>query len=325
MDLNDILLPVLGAPAADEAISFWTQAIDRAWRIALILVIGALVRWALGRAITAFIGSLNSSGTRLQDVTKRMSLKRRREMQQSQTETAALRALDARAADRREQRAHTLSAVLRNLASLVVWAVSAVMILDLLGINIGPVLASVGVLGLAISFGSQELIRDMVAGIFILAEDLIGVGDIVDLEFASGTVENVTLRTTQVRSPDGTLWTVRNGQIVSLGNSTQGFSNALVPIDISTRTDWDAAQEAIQAAIDALIAGDLAEDLLDHGSIGGIEKFDAHRYTTRATVKTFPGKAWGVQLELRRLIAQEFAARDLQLAEPLVADFLNAK
>ena len=125
-------------------------------------------------------------------------------------------------AERRAQRTRAIGSLLKSISSFLVVSIAAVLILAELGIDIAPLLASAGIAGVALAFGAQNLVRDFLAGIFMTLEDQYGVGDTVDLGSATGTVIAVSLRTTTVRAGDGTIWHVRNGEVLRVGNSSQG-------------------------------------------------------------------------------------------------------
>src|SRR5918997_4586287 len=148
---------------------------------------------------------------------------------------------------RAEQRMEALASVLRSLVTVVVYMVAGFMILGEVGINLGPLLAGAGILGIALGFGSQTLVRDFLSGVFILIEDQFGVGDIVNLDgTTSGTVEAVSLRTTRLRSVDGTVWHVPNGEIRRVGNQSQHWSRALIDIEVAYDTELEHAQAVIK-------------------------------------------------------------------------------
>lgn len=126
------------------------------------------------------------------------------------------------AAARRTQRAQTLSSVLKSIASFVIYAIVAIMVIGELGYNIGPLIAGAGIIGLALGFGAQSLVKDFLSGIFMFLEDQVGVGDTVSMNEVTGTVEALTLRVTRLRAEDGTVWYVRNGEVLKVGNISQG-------------------------------------------------------------------------------------------------------
>jgi small-conductance mechanosensitive channel len=147
---------------------------------------------------------------------------------------------------RAEQRIEALASVLRSLTTFVIYAVAAFMILGEVGIELGPLIAGAGIIGVALGFGSQSLVKDFLSGVFILIEDQFGVGDIVNLDNeTSGTVEAVSLRTTRLRAVDGTVWHVPNGEIRRVGNQSQHWSRALIDVEVAYETDLDHAQSVI--------------------------------------------------------------------------------
>jgi len=218
---------------------------------------------------------------------------------------------------RREQRARTMASVLRSVTTGVVAAVVLLMSMDLLGLPIGPLLASAGILGVAVGFGAQTLVKDFLSGIFMIAEDQYGVGDVVDLGEASGVVEAVGLRVTRVRDVDGTVWYIRNGEVLRVGNRSQGWARAVLDIGIDYREDVGVAQELL---LD--VARDLREDphfgpmLLEEPEMWGIESVSADAVVLRLVVKTAPLQQWTVARELRRRIKDRLDAEGVRVAHP---------
>ncbi|MFT4010776.1 MAG: mechanosensitive ion channel [Nocardioidaceae bacterium] len=125
------------------------------------------------------------------------------------------------AAARRVQRAQTISSVLKSITSFVVFTIVAIMVISELGYDIGPLLAGAGIFGLALSFGAQSLVKDFISGLFMFFEDQYGIGDVITVNDVTGTVESLTLRVTRMRAEDGTVWYVRNGEILKVGNRSQ--------------------------------------------------------------------------------------------------------
>src|SRR5437879_1271774 len=151
-------------------------------------------------------------------------------------------------------RARTLGVVMRSAASVVIYGFAALDVLGELGINLGPLIAGAGIAGVAIGFGAQSLVKDFFTGTFMLVEDQYGVGDVVDLGLATGTVEAVTLRTTRLRSADGTVWHIPNGQIVRVGNKSQQWSRALIDVSVAYDSDLRRVEEIIKRAADEMAA-----------------------------------------------------------------------
>ena len=201
---------------------------------------------------------------------------------------------------RRAQRARTIGSVLRSTASIAVGCTAFFLILDALGISLAPFIASVGIVGVALGFGAQSLVKDFLTGLFMLLEDQYGVGDVIDVGPANGTVEAVTLRITKIRDADGTLWYVPNGTMLRVGNKTQGWATAVVEIDVDYFADLDQVRSLLSEAA-ARVAADpvTGSHILGEPTITGIEKLSADAVTLRLKVKTSPAQQWEVARELR--------------------------
>jgi moderate conductance mechanosensitive channel len=216
---------------------------------------------------------------------------------------------------RAEQRMESLTSVLRSIVSVVVAVVAAFMVLGELGIELGPLLAGAGILGVALGFGSQSLVKDFLSGLFILVEDQFGVGDVVDLDReTSGTVEAVSLRTTRLRSVDGTVWHVPNGDIRRVGNMSQHWSRALLDIEVAYGTDLARAQEVIRDETHAVALEDAA--ILEDPEVWGVEQLSPNGVVIRLVVKTTPSEQWRVSRVLRQRIADRFAREGIEIALP---------
>ncbi len=219
--------------------------------------------------------------------------------------------------ERRQQRAQTIGSVLKSTVSIVllVWGILA--ILNVLGVNIAPFIASAGVVGLAIGFGAQNLVRDFVTGVFMLLEDQYGVGDIVDLGEAIGEVQTVGLRVTTLRDIDGTLWYVRNGEIARVGNMSQEYAVARIEVPVSLSADVERAEQvAVDAATAAIAEAPLAEKVLGEPEMLGVQELSPDLLTLRMTLKTRPGAQWSVQRRLRRGILRAYDENGIDLPYP---------
>ncbi len=157
---------------------------------------------------------------------------------------------------RREARAASISAVVASIATVVVWVVAVIMILGELGVDLAPLIAATGIAGIALGFGAQTLVKDCITGLFMLIEDQYGIGDEVDLGTAVGTVERITLRTTVLRGPDGTVWHVPNGQVLRVGNRSQLWSVALLDVAIDVQADVERASEVLRDVADTRVRVD---------------------------------------------------------------------
>src|SRR4051795_12382187 len=194
---------------------------------------------------------------------------------------------------RAEQRVATIGDALSSLARLVIWAVAFLLILAEFNVNLAPLLAGAGIAGIAIGFGAQSLVKDFLSGLFILIEDQYGVGDVVSLGDATGTVEDLNLRVTRVRAMDGTVYFVPNGEIRKVGNSSMEWSRALIDTTVAADADVAAISAAIAEEAGA-VAGDqqFAGMVLDQPEVWGVQSMTPDGVTIRLTVKTAPRQQW---------------------------------
>ena len=220
---------------------------------------------------------------------------------------------------RRSQRARTIGSVLRSGTTFVVYGVACTLVLGELGINLGPILASAGILGIALGFGAQNLVKDFLSGMLMLVEDQYGVGDVVDLGEATGTVEAVGLRVTTLRDTKGTVWYVRNGEVLRVGNSSQDYSVAVVDVPIGHEADIPATTELASRTATEL-TGDgsaLAADVLEPPEVLGVESINSDGVTLRITTKVQAGRQWTVQRALLAGIKEAFADAGIPPPSPV--------
>jgi small-conductance mechanosensitive channel len=204
---------------------------------------------------------------------------------------------------RRFARAESIGRALAGVAAALIWASAAVTILSIIGFELGPLIAGAGIVGVAVGFGAQSLVRDGLNGVFILIEDQYGIGDFVDLGAASGTVEEVSLRTTILRGGDGTVWHVPNGEIRRVGNLSQMWSMAVLDVQVARDADIDLARRLLgQVATELFEDPAWSGDVLAAPQVLGVEAVEADSITLRLHVKTTPGRQWAVQRELRERI-----------------------
>jgi small conductance mechanosensitive channel len=270
-------------------------------KIVLILIAAAVLNRVARRAVKRSLTRLHSGAVR-----ERMGAMRRR--------TPAALLETGETSLRAEQRIDALSSVLRSIVTFVIWLVAVLMCLGEVGIDLAPLLAGAGVLGVAIGFGSQSLVRDFLSGMFILIEDQFGVGDIVDLGDASGTVEAVSLRTTRLRAVDGTVWHVPNGEITRVGNMSQHWSRALLDVEVAYDTDLEHARRVIKRVADELWREDTS--ILDEPEMWGVEQLGASGIALRLVVKTTPSAQWKVSRELRERIKLAFDQEGIEIPFP---------
>jgi small-conductance mechanosensitive channel len=229
----------------------------------------------------------------------------------------ALARAEAAGASRRVQRAQTMGSLLKSIVTGVVVAVTVTMMLSELGANIGPVIASAGIIGVAIGFGAQSLVKDFLSGIFMIFEDQYGVGDVVDVGEASGTVEAVSLRVTRLRDVNGTVWYVRNGEIIRVGNMSQNWARTVLDISVSYAEDLARVRTVLQD-----VAHDLWEDedfkglVIEEPEVWGVEQLGIDGVTVRVTLKTAPMEQWAVARAMRERIKARFDHEGIEMPFP---------
>ena len=218
--------------------------------------------------------------------------------------------------ERRRQRAETIGSVLRHAATILIMGTAILMVLGRFGMNLAPLLTSVGILGIAIGFGAQELVKDFISGMFMLLEDQYGVGDIIDAGPATGTVEAVTLRITRLRDADGRVWYIRNGTISRVGNESQGWSRALVDVPVPYVADIEEIRELLKSIANGLWEEPGMRDLVivEEPRVDALEQVSDSAMIFQVTVKTMPGKNDEVARELRVRIKQALDERGVALA-----------
>ncbi len=231
--------------------------------------------------------------------------------------TADTRVVSERSRDRAEQRADTIGSLLRSLSSVVIFGIAAIMILAMFGIAVVPAIASAGILAIAIGFGAQSIVEDLLRGVFMLAEDQFGVGDRVDVGPVNGYIERVTLRTTVIRDPDGVLWHMPNSEINYVANESQESSRAVVEISIPYGSDMRRAMEILGNAAELACADPQWQELV-HGSpeVRGIQELGVKNVVVRVQVWVDPGKKRPFQRHLRLYLQEGLDAAGLVSPNP---------
>jgi small conductance mechanosensitive channel len=209
--------------------------------------------------------------------------------------------------ERRRTRAEALGSILRSIASAVMFGVAFMLVLDELGVNLAPILAGAGILGLAIGFGAQNLVRDFLSGLFMLFEDQYGVGDLVAIGEVEGNVEAVGLRITTVRDLTGTVWYIRNGEIQKLANKSQGWALVMVDIPVGFTYVDDAVEVLKRAAVDWAESEEWRPDVIEAPKVVGVEEVTSDGAVVRTTVKTPAEAQWRAGRELRRRLTEALA------------------
>ena len=218
---------------------------------------------------------------------------------------------------RRAARANSISIVLTSTTIVAIWVIAGLTVFGIVGIELGPLLAGAGIAGVALGFGAQSLVKDCIAGLFMLIEDQYGIGDVVDLGEATGVVEEISLRTTVLRSLNGTVWHVPNGVVQRVGNLSQLWSVAVIDVDVSYDSDLEAAKELLlRAATEVCERPDFADAVLEEPAVLGVEALAADGITIRLTVKVEPGAQWQLQRAIRQHVKQVFDEAGVEIPFP---------
>jgi moderate conductance mechanosensitive channel len=271
----------------------WWQTVQDLWnvwivqtalQIALVIVIAfALIR--LLRRITTKVGNKVSQ------------------------ETTPIRAL---------QRTETLTRVLSSAGIVVIWVMGTFYVLGAIGANLAPLLASVGIIGLAVGFGAQNLVRDVVSGFFILLEDQYGVGDIIEInQVASGKVETLTMRVTGMRALDGTMHFIANGEITHIANHSKDWARAIIDVGVAYKESSDKVRQSLEkVALTAKADDEVGRAMYAEPEILGVEMLGEYEVTWRMVVDTKPGRQWEVGRALRERIKAAFDEDGIEIPFP---------
>lgn len=217
----------------------------------------------------------------------------------------------------REQRVKTLTTILRGAGLVLIAAIAAVMVLSELGINVAPLIAGAGIAGLAIGFGAQALVEDIISGFFILLENQFTIGDVISVGGISGGVEKMTLRATFLRDLEGTLHIIPNGEIRILSNKTRGWARAVVNLGIAYKEDVGRVLAVLER-----IGQEMWQDegyrplLLEEPAVSGVEELGDSAMTLRIMIKTQAGKQWEISRELRKRIKETFEEENIEMPYP---------
>ncbi len=271
------------------------------WKVLIVIAACLLLNWLLrlmlGRAVHGVVRGVKKA----QDV-------------DSTQELAAGPHLNARAV----QRTRTLGTFGRNIINWGTVVAAFFLILVQFDVNIGAVIASAGFIAAGLAFGAQNVVKDILNGVFMVFEDQMGVGDLVTVGTITGTVEDVGIRVTRVRAGDGTLWFIRNGEVLTLGNASQGWGRAIIDITVSAEEDLELVERtALESASELLKSAQFARRVTGEPEILGLESVFGDRATLRLTVRTRPEAQFSVQRELRALIKKNFEDQGIRLANEL--------
>lgn len=219
--------------------------------------------------------------------------------------------------DEAKKRANTISSVIRNTLSITLVILALMIILGQVGVEIGPLLAAAGIAGVAIGFAGQSLVKDIINGFFILLEDQIRVGDIVEVGGISGVVEKINLKLTRLRDLEGNVHFIPNSIIDIVSNKTKEYSCYLLDIGVAYREDADEVMEVIKQ-IDEEMRNDpdWKHKILQPIEIFGLDRFDDSAVVVRARTRTLPAKQWGVGREFKRRIKKRFDEMNIEIPFP---------
>lgn len=215
--------------------------------------------------------------------------------------------------ERHLQRVTTLGSLLRSVVDVVVVVIVLLTVLALFGIPMAPIIASAGVGGVALGFGAQSLVKDYLSGIFMLTEDQFGVGDLVTIGALTGTVLEVSLRVTKIRDGHGTIWYVRNGEVLTLGNVSQGVSKATVDIPVAITEDPERVQQVLSEELDGMSSEpQWADVLLEEPSVLGVGSMAGGTMTIQVSLMTGPNQQWGAMRVIRERCQRALTAAGIK-------------
>ncbi|MBF4462226.1 MULTISPECIES: mechanosensitive ion channel family protein [unclassified Rathayibacter] len=274
---------------------------DAFWRIVWVvsIIVGALIARVIAHFVVGRVVDQIVSG-----------VKRRQRVEDTQSIAAS-----PLAAVRVVQRTRTLGSILNNISSILIIVIAVVMVVNTIDNTlIGSFALLTAALGAGLGFGAQNIVKDVLNGLFMVAEDQLGVGDVVDTGQATGVVESVGVRVTQIRDVNGTLWFVRNGEIVRVGNMSQGWSRVIVDLAVPYETDLEQVQSTVLATANELAASSRwRARIIDKPELWGLESIADDALVIRVVVKTRTTAKDDVARELRQRLKRALDALDVKL------------
>jgi moderate conductance mechanosensitive channel len=273
--------------------------IQRPLKILAIVVVAVVVRWLVHRAIKrlATRASRGNAFTRFRN--------------HNHDPAGTL------ATERRRQRIATMASVFASTSTIVIGVVAALTVLGELNVNIGPFIAGAGIIGIALGFGAQSLVKDFLSGIFMILEDQYGVGDDIDVGTAKGIVEAVGLRVTRIRDVNGTVWYVRNGEVLAVGNRSHGWARTVLDLDVAYGEDIPRVRKILDEVGQSIIADPEYKDLvLEPPSVWGVEALGTDSVVVRMVVKTMPGMQYKVARALRERVKEALDDAGVEIPFP---------
>lgn len=217
----------------------------------------------------------------------------------------------------RQKRAETLVGILKKSCVIVIWVFVAMLVLMQVGVNVAPLIAGAGIVGLAVGFGGQELVRDVITGFFVLLENQLRKGDVAIINGTGGLVESIGLRTITLRDQSGTVHIFQHGKVSSLSNMTKEWSAMVFDVSVSFKEDPDEVMDVMREVAEALRAEPaFAEKILAPMEVFGVDSFKAGNLVIQARLKTIPSEQWTVGREFRRRLKLAFDHHDIQMSSP---------
>ncbi len=278
----------------EQTRNLWEYLQGPPLQILIIVVLAVAIRWISVAVLNRIIKRMAAQGRR-----ERLGETRRAERTQELS--------DVLMSQRRQQRAEAIGALLRSVITATVVIIALLLILPILGIDVAPLLASAGVLGVALGFGAQSLVKDYLSGIFLVFEDQYGVGDMVDLGEAIGVVEDVTLRITRLRDLSGVVWYVRNGEILRVANQSQGWVLAAIDIPVAYDENLDKVRECVEAVANDMYGDPQYDDmLLGKPSYAGVESVSGEAVFIKVIAKAAPEKQIPLTRAIRARVKESF-------------------
>ncbi|WP_448810244.1 mechanosensitive ion channel family protein [Agromyces bauzanensis] len=276
----------------------WGMMVGKLVTIAVIIAVAFLIRWALHVVIDRVVTRIVTGVKKKQDV----------------TDTQALQASPL-AAVRVVQRTRTLGTLLRNVVNVTLFIIVTLMIVNVIDQSIlGSFALLSAAIGAGLGFGAQNIVKDVLNGLFMVVEDQLGVGDVVDLGPATGIVEDVQIRITKVRDVNGTLWFVRNGEILRVGNMSQGWARVILDLAVPYDTDVDAVEaEMLRTAVEMSQSGKWRSRVLEKPEVWGLESISDDAMVIRIVMKVRTSSKDDVARELRMCLKRSLDAMDVKL------------
>lgn len=302
MDTVDDTPPIWEFWASLDVIPF-----DEVIRITIIIILALLAHIIATRVIRGFVNRAVAKAPE----------KRRKNRPAPDNEPDAR--IELQLQERTTQRARAFGTLLRSAAVITIWSIAIITILSILGINVTPILASAGVAGVVIGFGAQTLVADYLAGISMIFEDQLGVGDVVNVGDVLGTVEEVALRYTRIRDFNGTVWYIRNGQMPFVANQSQGWTFLSLDLPVAVDTDLNLLREVINSEGERLFR-DQGEGgaLLEAPYFSGVEAVVANSVTARVSGRLRPGTQFVATRQTRQAMIEAFEGRGISIPRPVL-------